>query len=465
MKKRLSLKFLLVFLLFGLGSFVFLAVAGERLFQDSARHTAARELYRDALTLAAAQSEYYAAHRQLDVDSLNTTASASGHRILILNPQNLVIFDSAGTPADRTLAGFDPAETSSFYRIGSFYGAFSETTVSVFSPISADFTLLGYLTIHQPASVADARANDFLARAFQIYLVIFLFSLLIYAALYFWVLRPVRKIAEGAGEFAAGHMDYRIQVRADDEVGYLAESLNEMARQLQSADESQKRFIANISHDFRSPLTSIRGYLQAMADGVIPTDSQEKYFNIVIGETERLTNLTQSMLSLNSLDEARLGLELSDFDLVRTVRSVCETFEGVCQKKGITFDLIFGAPVITVHADLGRINQALHNLIDNAIKFSYENGVIRIRLQEVGEKVSVSVKDFGCGIEKDDLGRIWTRFYKSDTSRGKDKKGTGLGLSITREIIASHGETIDVTSTPGSGTEFIFRLPLAKKKE
>ena len=279
------------------------------------------------------------------------------------------------------------------------------------------------------------------------------------------MLRPVRKIAEGAGEFAAGNMDHRIQVSSDDEVGYLANSLNDMARQLQSADESQKKFIANISHDFRSPLTSIRGYLQAMADGVIPPESYDKYFNIVIGETERLTNLTQSMLSLNSLDEARLGLELSDFDLVRTVRSVCETFEGVCQKKGITFDLIFGAPVITVRADLGRIGQALHNLIDNAIKFSYENGVIRIRLQEVGDKVSVSVRDFGCGIEKDDLGKIWTRFYKSDASRGKDKKGTGLGLSITREIIAAHGETIDVTSTPGSGTEFIFRLPLAKNKE
>ena len=465
MNKRLSLKFLLVFLAFGLGSFAFLAVAGERLFMDSARRTAARELYRDALALAAEQSEYYGSHRGLNTESLTRTAEGSGRRILVLNADNLVIFDSAGQQQDRVLEGFDPAENSNFYRIGTFSGAFSETTVSVFSPINADFSLLGYLTLHQPASVADARANDFLARAYQIYAVLFLFSLIIYAALYFWVLRPVRKIAAGAGEFAAGHMDHRIQVRSGDEVGYLANSLNDMAHQLQSADESQKKFIANISHDFRSPLTSIRGYLQAMADGVIPPESYEKYFNIVIGETDRLTNLTQSMLSLNSLDEARMGLELSDFDLVRMVRSVCETFEGVCEKKGITFDLIFGAPVIQVRADMGRISQALHNLIDNAIKFSYENGVIRIRLQEMGDKVSVSVKDFGCGIEKDDLGKIWTRFYKSDASRGKDKKGTGLGLSITREIITAHGETIDVTSTPGSGTEFIFRLPLAKKKE
>ena len=199
-----------------------------------------------------------------------------------------------------------------------------------------------------------------------------------------------------------------------------------------------------------------------MVDGVIPPENQEKYMNIIIGETERLTNLTQSMLSLNSLDEARMGLELSRFDIVALIRSVCETFEGVCGKRGISFDLIFGAPQIPVRADYGRIGQALHNLIDNAIKFSYDEGLIRIRVQELGEKAAVSVKDFGQGIAKEDLGKIWTRFFKADASRGKDKRGTGLGLSIVKEIITAHGETIDVVSTPGSGTEFTFRLPLAK---
>ena len=463
MKTRLSLKFLLVYLVFALCTFAFLAFTGERLFRSSARRSAAEELYREALALSALQNEYYRNHRQLDSASLDEKASS--YRIMVLNTANTVIYDNQRQMEGVLIDGFNPAESNQYYRIGGFYGSFSEVCISVFSPISAEYSLLGYLTLHQSAATADSRANAFMGQAYVIYAVIILFSLMILLAIYFWVLRPIRAITTGAGEYAAGHLQHRIQVKNHDEIGYLANSLNEMARQLQNTDETQKNFIANVSHDFRSPLTSIRGYLQAMVDGVIPPESQEKYLQIIIGETERLTNLTQSMLSLNSLDEARLGLELSDFDLVKTVRSVCETFEGVCARRGITFELVFGAPEIMVRADLGRINQALHNLVDNAIKFSYDEGVIRIRLQELGDKVSVSVKDFGIGIEKEELGKIWTRFYKSDASRGKDKKGTGLGLSITREIIAAHGETIDVASTPGSGTEFIFRLPLSGSKE
>ena len=465
MKRHLSVKFLLIYLLFGLGSFAFLALMGERLFKQSARRTAAEELYREVIKLADEQSKQYAAARQPDLNALRQFAEVSDFRILLLNTSNIVVYDTGSGLLGTEIEAFNPAESADNYRIGSFYGSFSKETISVFAPISVGFTRHGYLTLHLDASLADARANAFMKRAYMIYSVIFLFSLIVFIGLQVWVVRPVRTIAAGAQEFAAGHLEHRIGVRSEDELGYLAVTLNDMAQQLQSADQTQRNFIANISHDFRSPLTSIKGYLQAMADGVIPPESQEKYINIIIGETERLTNLTQSILSLNSLDEARLGLELSRFDIVRLVRSACETFEGVCDKRGITFELIFGAPQIIVQADMGRINQALHNLIDNAIKFSYENGVIRIRVQEVGDKASISVKDFGCGIAKEDLGKIWTRFYKTDASRGKDKRGTGQGLSITREIITAHGETIDVTSTPGSGTEFIFRLPLVKKTD
>ena len=465
MKRHISVKFITVYLIFWLGCFALLALLGERLFKSSARQRAAEELYLQAVTEANHQSEYYASAYRLDLSELNRLKAVTGCRSLVLNSSNTVVFDTDGGLVGRSISGFNPAERAENYRIGLFHGSFSQDTISAFAPISVGLSRYGYLILNQPASVADRRANDYMIRAYILFLIFFALSLLILAALHFWVLKPVRRITEGSREFGEGNLSYRIQVRSNDELGYLASSLNEMARQLQSADESQRRFIANVSHDFRSPLTSIRGYLQAMVDGVIPPENQEKYLNIIIGETERLTNLTQSMLSLNSLDEARLGLELSDFDMVAMTRSVCETFEGVCGKRGITFDLLFGAPAIHVRADFGRINQALHNLIDNAIKFSNDDGVIRIRVQEIGDKASVAVKDYGCGISKEDLPQIWTRFYKGDRSRGKDKQGTGLGLSITREIITAHGETIDVTSTPGSGTEFIFRLPLAKKPQ
>lgn len=465
MRKKLSVKFLLAFLAFALGAFFLIAVWGDSLFRSSARRTAAEELYRQAVESADKLGEYYGSYQQLNTGILNGISQVSDLQPILLNENNRVIYDSAGRLVNSVISAFNPAENRYTYRIGTFYGAFPDERITAFAPVGSGLRHYGYLLLSQPLSIADARANDLLRQAYLLYAILFLLSLIILIPVRFWIMRPVKAITEGAREFTEGNLAHRIRISSEDELGYLARSLNDMASQLQSNDQAQRNFIANVAHDFRSPLTSIKGYLEAMVDGVIPPENQEKYMNIIIGETERLTNLTQSMISLNSLDEARMGLELSRFDMVAMVRSVCETFEAVCARKGISFDLIFGAPQIPVRADFGRINQALHNLIDNAIKFSYDKGVIRIRVQEIGEKASISVKDFGQGIAKEDLSKIWTRFYKADSSRGKDKHGTGLGLSITKEIITAHGETIDVISTLGSGTEFIFRLPLAKSAE
>ena len=229
-------------------------------------------------------------------------------------------------------------------------------------------------------------------------------------------------------------------------------------------EQYQHNFIANVSHDFRSPLTSIKGYLEAILDGTIPQELYHKYLHIVISETERLNKLTQGMLTLNSLD-SKGYLTRTNFDINRTIKDTAATFEGTCSAKGITFDLTFADSIQMVYADLGKIQQVLYNLIDNAIKFSHEDSIIRIETTEKHNKVFVSVKDSGIGIPKDELKQIWERFYKSDLSRGRDKKGTGLGLSITREIIRSHGENINVISTEGVGSEFIFSLPVAADEE
>ena len=233
-----------------------------------------------------------------------------------------------------------------------------------------------------------------------------------------------------------------------------------MSGELNKMEEYQRTFVANVSHDFRSPLTSIKGYLEAIIDGTIPPEMQEKYLKRVISETERLNKLTQSMLTLNSLDSQGY-LSRSNFDINRVIKDTAASFEGTCSARGITFDLTFSAQKEMVFADLGKIQQVLYNLIDNAIKFSHDNSVIYIQESVRHEKVFISVKDTGIGIPKENQKKIWERFYKSDPSRGKDKKGTGLGLSIVKEIIQAHGENIDVISTEGVGTEFIFTLPKA----
>ena len=201
-----------------------------------------------------------------------------------------------------------------------------------------------------------------------------------------------------------------------------------------------------------------------MSDGTIPAESQKKYFNILLFETERLTKLTSSLLTLNNFESSGGHLDIIDFDINKTIKDTAASFEGTCKEKMVSIELILSGKVLFVTGDVGKIQQVLYNLIDNAIKFSHNNSTITIETTEKNEKVFISVKDTGIGIPKDSIKKVWDRFYKSDYSRGKDKKGTGLGLTIVKEIIQAHNENIDVISTEGIGTEFIFSLPKSKNR-
>ena len=261
-----------------------------------------------------------------------------------------------------------------------------------------------------------------------------------------------------------GNFDTQINIHTNDEMGYLAASLNYMATELSTLEEDQRKFIANVSHDFRSPLTSIKGYIEAIMDGTIPHEMQDKYLNIILFETERLNKLTQSMLELNKFGIKGSIMDIADFDINHTIKMVVQSFEGICKQKKISFELILTGQTCFVSADMSKIQQVLYNLIDNAIKFSHSDSSITIETTEKNDKVFISVKDAGIGIPKDSIKKIWERFYKTDLSRGKDKRGTGLGLAIVKEIISSHNENINVISTEGVGTEFIFTLPMAQKE-
>ena len=239
----------------------------------------------------------------------------------------------------------------------------------------------------------------------------------------------------------------------------LGAAISYMSGELAKLDDYQKKFVANISHDFRSPLTSIKGFAEAMKDGTIPYEMQDKYLNIILFETDRLTKLTSSLLELNRFEsKGTTFLDITSFDINNIIKKTAESFEGSCREKKITLNLVFSSKTNYVEADMGKIQQVLYNLIDNAIKFSHANSKIKVSTEEKGDKLFVSVKDYGIGIPKDSIKKIWERFYKTDASRGKDKRGTGLGLSITKEIILAHSENINVISTEGVGSEFIFSL-------
>ncbi len=365
--------------------------------------------------------------------------------------------------APTVIPDFDPTENvGSIWQKGDYHGCFTEDVITVIAPVTQDFTTKGYLLIHQNLDEINALQNALLQRVYIALIIIYLLSFMIFLAFELLVHRPLVEITQAATQYASGNLNYEIPIRTSDEMGYLSASLNYMSSQLRDMENYQKKFVANVSHDFRSPLTSIKGYVEAMADGTIPPEMQSKYLNIILFETERLTDLTRDLLELNAFDTQELLLNRESFDIHDVIRSTAASFEGTCTQKKISIELVLATRHLSVFADKHKIQQVLYNLIDNAIKFSDPDSIITVETTERGEKVFVSVKDNGVGIPRDSLNKIWERFYKTDSSRGKDKKGTGLGLSIVKESIQAHGENINVISTEGVGSEFTFTLPKSK---
>ena len=468
MRKSLYAKFLLGYLLFGLIGFTAISTISANYLTEYLQRLEASSLYQQANVLASRCSEIY----EENISSKSTIeAQLEGvpqyldARVWIMNASGTVLYDEEGDYAGRTISQFDPIDFAASYRIDTFYDTFSEEQISVCVPIAGRFSIYGYIVILKSISSLSDRYYGALNQLYIAFALIYFSSLILLWIFSRYVHRPLKKITEGTNQYASGNLDYHIEVENDDEIGRLADTLNYMAKKLEDMEDYQRKFVSNVSHDFRSPLTSINGYIEAMLDGTIPPENQEKYLKIVSMETERLNKLTQNLLTLNSIGEKGTYLDLSAFDINQVIKSICETFEGICMEKNITFDLTFSEAQLFVYADMGKIQQVLYNLIDNALKFSHENSTIWIEAYQNHGKIFVSVKDAGVGIPKDSLSKIWERFYKTDPSRGKDKRGTGLGLSIVKEIIQAHEENIDVISTEGVGTQFIFSLPLPPEEK
>lgn len=466
MRKTLYLKLILAYIIFGLFGFLVVATFVSDMTISHLTKEKADALYREATLIANTYAtDLYNTDAALEtvkaqLDALDTYLNAT---IWIINPSGRMILDSSA-PVDVeneiVVENFDPTITAgSYYTEGSFFETFDEEMLSVFAPITSDYKVKGYVVIHASLSSIYTEANQLLNISYIMLIILFLLSLIILIFFTEIVYIPLRKITEATEQYASGNMHYEFSVESEDEMGYLAAILSYMASEIARSEDDQKKFVANVSHDFRSPLTSIDGYLKAMLDGTIPPEMYEKYLTIVLNETERLTKLTNSLLTLNNLNTKGIMLNRTDFEINTIIRNVAASFEGTCRKKTIGIELVLTGDEMYVVADVDKIQQVLYNLLDNAIKFSHHDSLIKIETTEKHNKIFVSVKDTGIGIPKDDLKLIWDRFYKSDLSRGKDKKGTGLGLSITKEIIQAHGENINVISTEGVGTEFIFSLP------
>ena len=440
MKSTLYLKFIIIYMIFGFMSLFTVATLTRTLAEEPLERDLAADVYQEANLVANEYLPHYFLG-QIDESAVHTQlvgmeAHLDGAVWFVDREGNMITSaHSDGYPtAPTAIEDFNPAEIGSAkYEVGTYHDYFKEDMITVIAPVVHGYSTQGYLLIHKSMTQIGQLQITLMNAAYITLAVIYLLSFSILLGIQFIVYRPLCKITEAAKQYASGNLDYEIPVNTEDEIGYLSASLNFMSSQLRDMEDYQKKFVANVSHDFRSPLTSIKGYVEAMADGTIPPEMQGKYLNIILFETERLTDLTKDLLTLNEFDTKNLLLDKVPFDLH-----------------------------LKVVADKRKIQQVLYNLLDNAIKFSDQDSIITIETTERGDKIYTSVKDYGIGIPRNALNKIWERFYKSDLSRGKDKKGTGLGLAIVKEAIQAHGENINVVSTEGVGTEFIFSLPKAE---
>lgn len=419
------------------------------------------------------ESEYMANFydEKMSLDNLNVQLRSIdtflGIRVWVVSSSGIIIADSSYSRSaegmninDIDSALLDRIITENVYYEDIFY----EPMLSLTHRINVSFRLRGYIILHTSQKGITNETNYYLDVINICFLVFLPMLFLLFVYIYYITAVPLRNLMKAAKEYSSGNYNYAVILKGLSEYQDLGAAISYMAGELSKLDDYQKKFVANISHDFRSPLTSIKGYAGAILDGTIPHEMQDKYLNIILFETERLTKLTSGLLELNSFENNGTFLDITTFDINHIIKKTAEAFEGSCREKKITLNLVFSSKQTYVDADMGKIQQVLYNLIDNAIKFSHSNSKIKVSTEEKGEKVLVSVRDYGIGIPKDSIKKIWERFYKTDVSRGKDKKGTGLGLSITREIIQAHNENINVISTEGAGSEFVFSLTKAAEE-
>lgn len=271
------------------------------------------------------------------------------------------------------------------------------------------------------------------------------------------LIEPLNKINTAARRLSRGEVDEKIEVQRNDEIGELANSFNVMAESLKTVDENRRAFISNVSHELRSPITSIKGFISGILDGVIPRDKEGYYLKIVYDETERLSRLINDLLDISSMEAGKVKLNIQELDINSLIKQCVAKFEGKIKDAGVHMDVTLEMAHQYVYADNDKLIQVLTNLIDNAIKYGNENGHIKIDTKSKGDKVYFSIYNEGPTLTQEQIVKIWDRFYKADISR-TNKVSTGLGLPIVRLILTEHGEDIWVENFKDKGVIFTFTL-------
>lgn len=275
--------------------------------------------------------------------------------------------------------------------------------------------------------------------------------------------KPIQTMAAAARQIAHGNLDVRVPTgNRTEEVEELAIAFNNMAAALQNSETIRQEFVANVSHELKTPMTTIAGYLDGMLDGTIPTEKHQEYMELVASEARRLSRMVRSMLDASRLRDQGIPMEQRKaFDICETVGQALLSFEQRINRKQLDVQVDMPETGMIVRAQEDSITQVLYNLMDNAVKFVDDGGTLTIRVRRRGDRAAITIGNTGTTIAPEELPLIFDRFHKTDKSRSTDRDGVGLGLYIVKTIIMAHGEDIYVTSRDGE-TRFTFTLSLSK---
>lgn len=341
-------------------------------------------------------------------------------------------------------------------------GFYSEPHYIAVTPLEINKENVGYIL----ATDSIDEAKNLMKRIAHIYVISAIVPLLLMfvaiSIMTYRLTKPLRLMSDAAKAMARGDFSRRIPVTSDDEIGQLAVSFNQMTNSLARLEDVRKSFIANVSHELKTPMTTIGGFIDGMLDGTIPYEKQNYYLQIVHDEVKRLSRMVESMLSVSRIESKEVQPNCEPFDFKEQLIGVVISQEQRIEQKQIKVLGLDSLPNITINADKDLIYRVIYNLVDNAVKFTDEGGKITFDIKTNSNNLTFKIENTGKGIPKGELPYIFERFYKVDKSRSANKQSTGLGLYIVKTIIKNHGGVISVSSVENQFTAFEFTLPLNK---
>ncbi len=385
----------------------------------------------------------------------NVLVTDSDFRVLLCSDQNSCSHIGKTLPEPSQTA----LQSGDLFVVGRLGGLYDANQYTAGVPLKKQNTVMGYVLVSAPTHAMQEYITDNLRVSLLSGVAVLMVMFVVLYLLTYRMVRPLRQMAVATRQFSRGDFSVRVRVRGQDEVAQLANALNSMAVSLSSEEEMRRSFIANVSHELKTPMTTIAGFIDGILDGTIPPEKHAYYLQIVSDEVKRLSRLVRSMLDLSRIDSGQLQLHPVNFDLTESVCTVLLSFEQQIEKKNLTIEGLDECEPRQVNGDYDLLRQAVYNLLENAVKFTNENGTITVRMTHKGGRTFCTIRNTGDGIPSTELSHIFERFYKSDRSRGLDKTGTGLGLYLVKSIINLHNGEITVRSVEGNYCEFTFWIP------